>query len=266
MDGVVQAPCVLTVQVDRVFQRLALIIVALCASCEVTASVFERDDRWSNITANWPVGIVGDEWFGYGSGFLIDRCNVLTARHVVGSGVVIGKRKRFRLQPWVSMRGDNSSRGTVIAAGTEVVGQSEDWAMIRLDKCLGERFGFFPITGGGFYTQGVSPRLKPALIAMGFPHDRGRHSLTVDPQFEAKLRTDRGLLHDCATMPGASGGPLLAWSGELGRYEAIGIIVAGFKTNRPTDFVLDRANVAVDLTIPREAIFRRLPPRMATSR
>lgn len=248
------------------FQRLALIIVALCASCEATASVFQRDDRRADTAANWPVGIVGDGWLGYGSGFLIDRCNVLTARHLVGSGTVIGKRKRFRLQPWVPMRDDNSSRGTVIAAGDVAAGQSEDWAMIKLDKCLGEQFGFFPITGSGFYTQGVSPRLKPALIAIGFPLDRGRHSLTVDPKCEAKLRTDRGLLHDCATMPGASGGPLLAWSGELGRYEALGIIVAGFKTNRPIDFALDRANVAVDLSVPREAIFRRLPPRMATPR
>ena len=260
MDGVVRAPCVLTVQVGRVFQRLALIIVALCASCEVTASVFERDDRQTDTASSWPVGIVGGEWLGYGSGFLIDRCNVLTARHVVGSGTVIGKRKRFRLQPWLVMNGDNSSRGTVIAAGDIAAGQSEDWAMIRLDKCLGDRFGYFPIAGGGFYTQGVSSRLQPALRAMGFPQDRGRHTLTMDPQCEAKLRTERGLLHDCATMPGASGGPLLAWSGELGRYEAIGIIVAGFKTNRPTDFALDRANVAVDLSVPREAIsHRRLP-------
>jgi hypothetical protein len=138
--------------------------------------------------------------------------------------------------------------------------------MIRLDKCLGDRFGFFPIAGSGFYTQGGSTRLLPALIAMGFPHDRGQHALTVDPQCEAKLRTARGLLHDCGSMPGASGGPLLAWNVELGRYEAVGILVAGFSTNRPTDFALERANVAVDLTVPREAIFRRFSPRMANAR
>lgn len=249
----------------RVFHRLALILVALCASCEATASVFQRDDRRTDTASNWPVGIVGGEWFAYGSGFLIDRCNVLTARHVVGRGAVIGKRKLFRLQPWAVMTGDNSSRGTVIAAGDAAAGQSEDWAVIRLDNCLGERFGFFPIAGGGFYRQGVSTQLQPTLVAMGFPHDRGRNSLTLDPQCEAKLRSNRGLLHDCATMPGASGGPLLAWNGELRRYEAIGIIVAGFHTKRGTQFSLRRANVAVDLTLPREAISRGLPPRMADS-
>lgn len=249
----------------RVFQRLALILVALCAWCEATASVFERDDRLTDTASNWPVGIVGGEWFAYGSGFLIDHCNVLTARHVVGSGTVIGKRKLFRLQPWAVMTGDNSSRGTVIAAGNVAAGQSEDWAMIRLDKCLGERFGFFSIAGSGLYTQGLSTQLQPALVAMGFPHDRGRHSLTLDPQCEAKLRSNRGLLHNCATMPGASGGPLLVWNGKLQRFEAIGIIVAGFNVNRNTQFSLRRANVAVDLTVSRDVISHHLSSPMGDS-
>ena len=231
----------------RIFTSVIILFVPSASHC----AVFDHDDRIPDTASNWPVGIVGDEWFTYGSGFLIDRCTVLTARHVVGSGEIIGRRKRFRLQPWRQMSADNTSRGTVVEAGNGAPGSAEDWAKIKLDRCLGDRFGFFPIADVGFYKMGRSDRLYPNLVAMGYPTDRGRHTLSIDPNCQAKLRSTRGLLVDCAVMPGASGGPILAWS-EIGKhYEAFGMTVAGIRSKQARFFILGDANIAVDLTVAR---------------
>lgn len=227
------------------------------APFELQGAVFENDDRISDALSNWPVGIVGDEWFTYGSGFLIDKCTVLTARHVVGSGPVLGRRKRFRLQPWMKMSVDNTSQGTVVEAGAGAPGGAEDWAKIKLDRCLGDRFGFFPIAKAGFYTMGASKRIYPNLLAMGYPSDRGRHTLSIDPNCQAKLRSTRGLLTDCAVMPGASGGPILAWSETGKHYEALGIIIAGIRSSQARSFVLQEANVAIDLTVARDELMEK---------
>ena len=63
--------------------RIALALLVLSSSVS-DAAIFDRDDRMA-ATLN-PVGIVtGGEHIYYGSGFLIDRCDVLTARHVAGA-------------------------------------------------------------------------------------------------------------------------------------------------------------------------------------
>jgi len=236
---------------------LSLFAVA-CAST-ASASIFERDDRISTVEANMPVGVIGAGWLAYGSGFLIDKCHVLTARHVIGRGKAIGKRTRFRLEPWTESTHENTSNGTVIAAGdaqTTPADYSNDWALLRLDRCLGARFGYYPVSAEGFYLFGGTGRVGPALIGIGYPRDRGARQLTIDPACEARQRTKFGLRHDCAVIPGGSGGPLVTWNSGRSRHEAVGINVAGFRSRSAVAFSLERANVAVELAPIRETIER----------
>lgn len=232
-----------------------------CLSMVVTwpanSSIFDRDDRQSTTDRSIPVGVIGDGWLRFGTGFLIDECHVLTARHVVGSGDVVGKRKRFRLEPWQLASDENSSRGTVIAAGERQQSPGDfsgDWALIRLDRCLGKKFGYYPVAAQPFYVADRAGRIGPALMGMGFPNDRSRQAITVDPACEAKHRRSRGLLHDCALLPGNSGGPLLAWNYSLSKYEAVGINVAGFRRTYPVAYSDSAANIAVDLDLIRHRI------------
>ena len=221
-------------------------MVAVAWSAMAGAAIFERDDRIASVDPRLPVGIVSATASAYGSGFLIDPCHVLTAHHVIGAGDVVGRRIRFRM---MSVAGDRSA-GSVIASGGKPQRQgdySDDWALVRLDQCLGNAAGFYPVSDSGFGRIGNSDRLSPALIGLGYPRDRGGRRLMVDPGCAARQRTMIGLLHDCAALPGGSGGPLIAWNAERSRYEEVAINVAQFPQRTAVAFTLDQANLAVEL-------------------
>lgn len=239
------------------YRRFHLAIVSAILGCPAEGAIFDRDDRISNIESGMPVGLVERGLMTYGTGFLIDECHALTAKHVVGHGKATGKRIRFRLEPWRDSADDNSSAGTVILAGEGEAGSDgyvQDWALIELDRCLGKKAGYYPISDQAFYLQGGSARLQPTLIAMGYPSDRGRRRLTIDPTCAAWQRTTVGLKHDCATSPGGSGGPILAWNAATSQLEAVGVNVASFRQRSAIAFSLDRANLAVELAPVRTEI------------
>ena len=210
---------------------------------------------------SFPVGVVdaGPGTWGrrtWGSGFLVDDCHLMTARHVVG-GQGVGRRIRFRIEPWEDSTSSNTSLATVVAAGDWRKGSADvsgDWALARLDRCLGAAFGTLPIAVSGLYWQGSSPSLKPRLIGAGYPVDRGTMRLTIDPSCEARLRTTSGLQHDCASLPGNSGGPLIIWNDTLRRHEVVGMTVGDIPTRRATAYDPHRPNLAVDLMLLRERI------------
>lgn len=192
-----------------------------------------------------PFGTLGN----YGSAFLIDRCHALTAKHVVGRREVRGKKVGFRLRPWEPKTGQNYSAATVIAAGS---GHGEhdysgDWALLRLERCLGKNNGYFPITTEGFWLRGTPGRFAPRLASVGFPMDRSRRGLTVDPACEARQRTTFGLRHDCLIASGNSGGPLIAWNATSQRFDAVAINVAHYKGRDGTWAGSNRVSLAVEL-------------------
>lgn len=231
----------------------------LCVFTEpIAANGKEIDGRITERSA-LPVGLVRGMLGAlgpFGSAFLIDDCRALTAKHVIGRGRVLGKRVSFRLRPWEAKDGSNFSIATVIRAGPGPAGAdfSGDWALLRLDHCLGARNGYLPITAESFWLRGLERRFEPRLSSVGFPTDRSRRGLTIDPDCEARERTTHGLRHDCLTRSGNSGGPLIAWNSTLKRFEAVGIAVARYEGDGLEKIGRDRASLAVELLLIRERL------------
>lgn len=223
----------------------ALALIALLAT-PTSAAIFGIDDR---VTAP-PLGqmaaigvVTGGVGVLYGSGFLIDDCNVLTARHVVGDvEQAVGRRLTFR-------SGAASSDGEVVAAGRywrvhaieRPIGA--DWLLLRLDRCLGRQLGHLPLATIARVSI-ENPRIK--IEAAGYPRDRViATGLTVDPDCAVIWNDGARIAHDCASLPGNSGGPLLIWDGA--RWVAIGIVSAAADRAKAEPFQPAEVNLAVDM-------------------
>jgi len=121
---------------------LAVLLVSLfCAfPGSLKASIFGIDDRKSTAANNThfrAVGVIRTHSGGYGTAFLIDECHVLTAKHVIHEANPLGTRMSVRFEPWIRPGHDNTSLGTVIGRLVPPSDYSEDWALLRLDYCLG---------------------------------------------------------------------------------------------------------------------------------
>lgn len=236
--------------------RLVTGICALASSGILPASIFDHDDRISTARGDLPVGVVAAAT-SRATGFLISECHALTARHVFRASRVVGTRTTLSLKPWEPFSSANASPGTVMAVGAgnyRSNGYNSDWALIRLDRCLGREHGFIPLSHQGFYRIGSADRIDPALVGAGFPIDRGRRALTIDPSCTVRERTAWGLRHDCAVLPGNSGGPIMRWDQQSNRYEVIAIAIAGYPNRRPTAYTSERGNFAVDIAAVRAEI------------
>lgn len=225
---------------------VALVLLAL-VSGPAAAAIFAVDDR-----VTMPAGpelaaigiVTGGENILYGSGFLIDACTVLTARHVGGSvDKLVGRQLTFHA-------GKLSSEGQIVAAGPFQSGSSEqrsigkDWMIIRLSQCLGRQLGFLRLsTASAVFAGKHEFKVEDA----GFPRDRAvTAGVTVDPDCRV-LWVGRGMIaHDCATLPGNSGGPLIAR--DNAGWVAIGINAAGADRAAAEPFRATEANIAVDVS------------------
>src|SRR5687768_2152929 len=122
----------------------------LILAAPVAGATFDRDDRVAITRPDatlLPIGIVeGGRGVAYATGFLVDDCHVLTVKHAAGRvAAVAGRRMNFTL-PFAGPEG--ASAGSVVAAGDldlvadpNRLDRSQDWLLLRLDHCLGRRFG-----------------------------------------------------------------------------------------------------------------------------
>jgi len=200
---------------------------SLLISAPSLGATFDRDDRIAITRPDarfLPIGIVkGGKGIAYTTGFLVSDCHVLTVKHSAGRvATVYGRRMRFRL-PFAGR--DGSSAGSVVAAGDidlvvdpNRLDRSHDWLLLRLERCLGKRFGYLALTdqpdkSGSFRTLG-----NPALFSAGYPIDRSwRRQLTVDPQCRVRGVSGQLFVHDCSSLPGNSGSPIFTTAWRDGR-------------------------------------------------
>jgi len=175
--------------------------------------------------------------FAAGTGFLVSPCHVLTAYHVAAGGEKVDEKARSTFYvgegtigpdfPDLNRFADSSPAhpvawGRYVRTGDDskvlVRAQSverngwEDWALLELDKCFGAApysYGYLklaPVTTRELMTSGASL----AARSVGLPGDKSARSLWEDPtcRLIGQIYAS-GWQHDCITIPGNSGGPIL---------------------------------------------------------
>jgi len=209
----------------------ALCIVFWLVAEVAAANVFvedRREQRDGSLPIFRSVGmLVHPQAGGGGTAFLVSRCHVVTAYHVAFlkerdpvTGIIetvpgkVGHAAEFVIgpHPEIPERFITRARATVVEFGNfsdaSFDGMAGDWAILRLDECLGKKFGFLKYARTGF----DSPMPRGDLMTIGFPRSRARQAgITVETGCRARDHGPvEGLMGvDCAFEAGMSGGPVL---------------------------------------------------------
>jgi lipoprotein NlpI/V8-like Glu-specific endopeptidase len=192
--------------------------------------------------------------FAAGTGFLVSPCHVLTAYHVAaggdqvdetrGSTFYVGEGKIGPDFPDLNRFADSSPARPVlwgryvrIAENSNLLVRAqaverngwEDWALLELDKCFGAvpySYGYLklaPVTTRELMQGGASL----AARSVGLPGDKSALSLWEDPtcRMIGQIYAS-GWQHDCMTIPGNSGGPILVKDPVSGEQRVAAITVS----------------------------------------
>jgi hypothetical protein len=225
--------------------RLASAGAALwIAAAAAQANIFVLDRREQRDASRPPLRSVGvlhhPAMGGGGTAFLVGRCHVLTAFHVAfmrggvdATGRVslhtpkVGHTAQFLVGPDPRKAGRFAAktRARVVAFGrfsdADYAGMAGDWALLRLDTCLGGRYGFLALEPPTDAPMPMGP-----LMTAGFPHSRRQQpGITVETGCRARDHGPvTGLVGvDCAFESGMSGGPV--WEKQAdGRWRVVGLI------------------------------------------
>ena len=195
------------------------------------ANVFvedRREQRDASLPLFQSVGmLVQPQAGGGGTAFLVSRCHIVTAYHVaflkerdLVTGKLetlpgkVGQAAEFVIGPHPGTPGKfvARARATVVEFGNfsdrSFDGMAGDWAILRLDECLGKKFGFLKYARPSH----DSPMPRDELMTIGFPRSRAKQAgITVETGCRARDHGPvAGLMGvDCAFEAGMSGGPVL---------------------------------------------------------
>lgn len=238
--------------------QVASIVVVLFTGLIANANIFEKDRRadvWPVPARLQPVGILRalpDDGL-WGTAFLVGQCHIVTAFHVafpqhknpgfvpsekITSRFFVGRTEKNRGSPGGFVA---SAIATPVAWGQfstrSYEGLRGDWAILKLDDCLGRSFGFVD------FSPPIRPNEERAsrVHFAGFPRDRqGSRGVTYE---RGCLIQDfgPGFLNgfDCALIPGASGGPV--FEERDGALYAIGIAI---RELHPVEKIVPRYDIA----------------------
>jgi hypothetical protein len=260
----------------RTTSILVLLALAPCWGAGVAAAnVFVADRRVQRAADRPPYRAVGvlhhaDVGAG-GTAFLVSSCHVATAYHVAfvrgrdaATGEIelgaprLGDAAEFLVGPDPKVPGKFAARtrARVAAFGafsrTDFAGLAGDWAILRLDDCLGERFGYLR------HARANHPGQMPTgpLMTIGFPASRaGEPGITIETGCRAR---DHGPVEglvgiDCAFESGLSGGPVL----ELQRDRSWIVVGMVQQSTAPVSSVLPEYTMAHRNQMIAVAVFRK---------
>ena len=200
---------------------IALMLLAAGGQAEARqqlANIFYEDDRQAQARSlDGDFAAVGalqildnGRWRGRGTAILVSPCHVLTAHHIAfGSGRTPGEPRSFAYGP----PRDGEPFGERVRAFAVIWGNRdrhihEDWALLRLDPCIGDKVAWWPPVS---LSVEEAAALPDGVMLAGLPGDRDIDQVSVDPSCRV-VGQDRRLpsawLHDCATRIGDSGGAL----------------------------------------------------------
>jgi tetratricopeptide (TPR) repeat protein/V8-like Glu-specific endopeptidase len=287
-------------------------VMVLAAQLHVSpakAVAFGEDDRRAVArtpgTEGAAIGLVfyqnGEGQFAAGTGFLVSPCHVLTAYHVAAGGDQVDETKvstfyvgdgtagpdfpdldRFadsttaRPVVWGRYVNAEGSRNLLVRAEAMKRNGWEDWALLKLDTCLGAApyaYGHLklaPITTRELMRGGASL----AARSIGLPGDKTAASLWEDPtcRLIGQLYLS-GWQHDCMTIPGNSGGPILAKDPATGEQRVAAITVSHISVEGLAIDASDALVLAKDdpnyydylaIAVPVSAFVDRIAPYLAT--
>ena len=231
--------------------RLLAIAIAISAT-SAFAAIFDRDDRISvkadPRSAYAPIGMVWADKLA--TGFLVDKCHVLTVQHAFDeTRTPVGREVVFGVvilddQHWTW------SWGKVVAAGglerhasDYESARAADWALLRLRTCLGETVGFARLVA-------ADPAKLPELQSAGYPSDRQwTKGITLDPACRMHGERGRVWLNDCAALTGNSGSPIFTRTAKDGLLEVYAMQSAAYELpDHSVAFDRGHANVATPMT------------------
>lgn len=158
---------------------------------------------------------------GRGTAFLVSPCLILTNRHVAFSDFDhpdINEKSLFRLAT-----GEAALAQPVMYGKTEWHPEFEnakDWALLKLDSCLGSDVGWFDLKPLELNQMIFS---KIELEIVGYPSDRSPHQITLHSGCFIK---DPGWRHDCATKSGNSGSPIFIKNVSSERPQVVALAVS----------------------------------------
>ncbi|MBL8557422.1 MAG: trypsin-like peptidase domain-containing protein [Hyphomonadaceae bacterium] len=166
-----------------------------------------------------------------GSGVLVDRCLVLTARHVLGPPPGPGEERRIEVtwRPHLARRdavslGWTRRSARIVALGggrgTRRTDLLDDWALIALDRPI-KGIEPTPLDAHDCCAQSTT---EPMAL-LGFPADhfeRANPVPWVDPECRVSETLANGIVAtSCQATSGNSGGPLLVLRAEGWRVAAV---------------------------------------------
>jgi V8-like Glu-specific endopeptidase len=246
---------------------LAMLLLPLTASA-AAAAIFDRDDRVSLLadpkSAYAPIGMVWADKLA--TGFLVDKCHVLTVQHAFGEAQdPVGREVVFGVlivdeQHWTWSWGKVIATGGLERQTAYDSARAADWALLRLRKCLGATVGYARLVP-------ADPSTLPEVQSAGYPSDRKwTQGITLDPA--CRMHGARGpvWLNDCAALTGNSGSPIFTKRAKDGRLEVYAMQSAAYELpieNLPFDS--GYANVATPVAQILPHIRKLLRPSMEMS-
>lgn len=256
-----------------------LLAVMTCGLCLLSAdaNVFvsdRREQRDPRAPILRSVGVLKSPYAeGGGTAFLVGECHIMTAYHVVfareknaQTGDVktvrgkVGSQGEFYigLSPDKPMTFEEMTTATVVDFGNYVKrdfhGMTGDWAILRLDTCLGRKYGHLSVAR----PDERKPMPTGDLMTVSFPLSRkDRAGISVEENCSAReWGPVLGLIGiDCATEGGMSGAPVLERQPK-GGWLVVGILQMSMsnKDDVLPKYSTQHRNQAVYLTAFAEAL------------
>ncbi len=246
--------------------------------CDPGQAVTECDDRRPMLDQRQPWSAIGRITFTKENnptlylctGTLIGESLLLTNAHCIVDPDTQKVHSNLQFEPNL-INGelkDDQDRAKIIGGvyGTDFKDQAkpphpQDWALVKLDKPLGKKYGTIPVQPLPIAVFKKNPN---KLIQIGYSFDfpdpkkeafkglvagQGETAGMHDGCSITEQRQDTVFVHNCDTRGGSSGGPLLGWLG--GKLHIVALNAAEFADQR-TGF--GSQNYATDLTPVQELL------------
>ena len=218
-----------TVRFLTLATQAVCVAIVMMTGLFAEANIFSEDrrqDLWPVPAELQPIGVLRSlpDDGGWGTAFLVDECHIMTAYHVafpaaVRKGAPATKEMKSTFHVG---RTAGTGRGSVdgfsaMATATPVkwglyttknyLGLTQDWAVLKLDSCLGRHFGSLKM----YFPEAVYQQRSGLVHLAGYPHDRAQ-AAGISLESNCRLRAEGpetlfGV--DCAFAEGTSGGPLM---------------------------------------------------------